>query len=171
MTPMLMRQLYAYDRWANRRLLDIVVALPAEAVTRDMGPQWSAPTLKGMFAHILGAQIIWLGRFRGESPTRVPGDADFADLDALLARGDAHERDMQQFVEGCSEADLAAMVEYKNTRGDAFNLPLWALLQHVANHSTHHRSEAATMLTLIQGSPPLTDLMVYHLVASGQVKG
>ena len=171
MTALLIRQLYAYDRWANRRLLDVVAALPAEAVTRDMGQQWSFPTLKGMFAHILGAEIVWLARFRGESPTRLPSDADFPDLEALLARWGEHERDMQEFVEGLSEADLARMVEYKNTRGDAFTLPLWALLQHVANHSTHHRSEAATMLTLIQGSPPFTDLMVYHLVASGQAKG
>lgn len=170
MTPVVIRQLYAYDRWANRRLLDVVAALPAEAVTRDMGPQWSFPTLKGMFAHILGAEIVWLTRFKGESPTRLPGDADFADLEALRARWDVVEPKMQEFVEGLSEAELGRMVGYQNTRGDGFNLPLWALLQHVANHSTHHRSEASTMLTLIQGSPPFTDLVVYHLVTSGQAK-
>jgi uncharacterized damage-inducible protein DinB len=29
------------------------------------------------------------------------------------------------------------------------SLPLWVLLQHVANHSTHHRSEVATMLIMV----------------------
>ena len=171
MMPVVIRQLFAYDRWANGRLLDVVAALPAEDVTRDLGKQWSCPTLKAMFSHILGAQMVWLARFKGESLPRVPGDADFADLETLRARWDEFEREMQRYVEGLGEADLAGMVDYTNTRGESFRLPLWALLQHVANHSTHHRSEAATMLTLVQGSPPLTDLYIYHLIESGQLKG
>jgi uncharacterized damage-inducible protein DinB len=65
--------------------------------------------------------------------------------------------------------DLSREVHYRNTEGKAFHLPLWPLLQHVANHSTHHRSEVATMLTMVHGSPPPTDLVVFHLIQSGQM--
>ena len=170
MTPALIRELYAYDRWANARLLDVVSAMPAGEATRELGTQWSFPTLKGMFAHILGAEIIWFTRFRGESPTRLLGDADFADvptLRAALARNDA---EVQAFVDALQPADLARVLTYKNTRGDAFNLPLGPLLQHVANHGTHHRSEASSMITMVQGSPPATDMVFYHLIVSGQMK-
>jgi uncharacterized damage-inducible protein DinB len=45
---------------------------------------------------------------------------------------------------------------------------LWPLLQHVANHATHHRSEVATMLTMLSGSPPDTGIATYRLLVSGQ---
>ena len=45
---------------------------------------------------------------------------------------------------------------------------LGALLLHVVNHATHHRSEAATMITLISGSPPDTGINTYR---TGVVKG
>ena len=58
---------------------------------------------------------------------------------------------------------------YRNTAGREFRLALWPLVQHVANHATHHRSELATMLTVSSGSPPPTDLVVYHLLRTGQM--
>jgi uncharacterized damage-inducible protein DinB len=36
------------------------------------------------------------------------------------------------------------------------------MLLHVPNHATHHRSEIATMLTMVSGSPPDTGLMSYY---------
>jgi uncharacterized damage-inducible protein DinB len=33
----------------------------------------------------------------------------------------------------------------------------------VANHATHHRSEIATMITMIKGSPPDSGLNTYLL--------
>jgi uncharacterized damage-inducible protein DinB len=166
----LVRELYAYDRWANRRLFDAVAALPPGEATRPVGTQFSMPTLKGMLAHILAAEVAWLQRFKGESPMALLGDADFADLPALRLRWDSAEHELQEFVQGLTEEELSRLVHYRNTKGEPFSLPLGVLLQHVANHSTHHRSEVATMLTMIQGSPPPTDLVVYHLVVSGQLK-
>ena len=170
MTPVLIRELYAYDRWANRLLLDVISAMPPGDTTRELGAHWSFPTLKGMFAHVLGAEIIWFSRFRGESPTRLLGDADFADIPSLRAAFTTVEAEVQAFVDAVQPADLTRVVHYKNTRGDAFALPLGPLLQHVANHGTHHRSEASSMITQIQGSPPGTDLLFYHLIQSGQMK-
>lgn len=171
MNALELRELHAYDRWANRRLLDVVAGLPAAEAARTVGTQFSMPTLKGMLAHILAAQVIWFERCQGRNPPRLFGDEDFVDMTALRARWDEVEGALQQFVGGLSGSDLRRMVDYANTRGEPFALPLWVLLQHVANHSTHHRSEVATMLTMIHGSPPPTDLDVYHLITSGQMKG
>jgi uncharacterized damage-inducible protein DinB len=33
----------------------------------------------------------------------------------------------------------------------------------VVNHATHHRSEVATMLTIISGSPPDTGINTYRV--------
>jgi uncharacterized damage-inducible protein DinB len=162
MSVELIRGLYDYHRWANRRLFEIAVGLGAEAVTRDMGKHWSFPTLKGTFAHVYGADRVWLTRWKGESPKRLLGDADFASMADLRARWDALEAEQRAFVEALGDTDLTRPIEYRNTEGAQFRVALGALLQHVVNHATHHRSEVATMLTLISGSPPDTGLNTYR---------
>ena len=49
-----------------------------------------------------------------------------------------------------------------NAQGIQGRLPLAPMLQHVVNHATHHRSEAAAMITLISGSPPDTGMATYR---------
>lgn len=170
MNLVMVRALFDYTRWANRRLFDLVAALPAAEAEREIGTQFSFPTLKGMLAHILAAEVIWLARWNGDSPTALLSDKDFPDLASLRTRWDAEEEKMQGFLSSISEEDLSRETHYRTTEGKPFHLPLWVLMQHLANHGTHHRSEVATMLTMVEGSPPLTDLLVYHLIQSGQMK-
>ena len=167
MSIALIREHYDYHRWANRRLFDLAAGL-GDGVTRDMGAHWSFPTLKGMFAHIYGADNVWLTRWKGSSPSRLLGDADFASMADLRAKWDALEAEQRAFVAGLAEADLTRPVGYRNTEGKEFQVALGALLQHVVNHATHHRSEAATMITLISGSPPDTGINTYRIAV---VKG
>lgn len=164
----LIRGLHDYHRWANRRLFDVAAGLGDATVTRDMGPQWSFPTIKGMFAHVYGADALWLSRWNGTSPARLQGDADFSTLGSLRAKWDLLEAGQRAFVDGLVEADLARPVIYRNTQGAEFQVALGPLLQHVVNHATHHRSEVATMITLINGSPPDTGINTYR---TGVVKG
>ncbi len=161
MSIALIRELYDYHRWANRRLFDVAAGL-GDAATREMGKHWSFPTLKGMFAHIYGADQIWLSRWKGSSPGRIPGDADFGSMAELRTRWDAFEAEQRGFVEGLADADLTRPVAYKNTSGQEFRVALGPLLQHVVNHATHHRSEAAAMITLISGSPPDSGIALYR---------
>ena len=161
MSIALIREHYDYHQWANRRLFDLAAGL-GDGVTREMGAHWSSPTLKGMFAHIYGADNVWLTRWKGSSPSRLLGDADFPGMSELRAKWDALEAEQQAFVSGLAEADLTRPVRYRNTEGKEFQVALGALLQHVVNHATHHRSEAATMITLISGSPPDTGINTYR---------
>ena len=109
MSIALIREHYDYHRWANRRLFDLAAGL-GDGVTRDMGAHWSFPTLKGMFAHIYGADNVWLTRWKGSSPNRLLGDADFASMADLRARWDALEAEQRAFVAGLAEADLTRPV-------------------------------------------------------------
>lgn len=161
--------LYDYDRWANRRLLEAVSVLPQGTAEREIGTQFSFPTLKGTLAHILAAEVIWLSRWKGHSPSTLLSAKDFPDIQALRSRWSHLEAELSAFLAGLSAADLTRVVRYTNTEGKSFALRLGPLMQHVANHSTHHRSEVATMLTMLGVAPPPTDLVIYHLVESGQM--
>jgi uncharacterized damage-inducible protein DinB len=163
------RELFDYDRWANQRLWDAVTALPVGAVDQEIGTQFSFSTLKGMLAHILSAHFVWLSRWRGMSPSALPSGKDFPDLASLRDRWDRVGADLTAFIAGLSEPDLATVIHYRNTQGQAFALPLAQLIRHLINHGTHHRSELATMLTMLGVSLPPTDLVVFQLIASGQM--
>lgn len=172
MSAAMIRDLYAYHRWATNRLYDHVAALGEDATTREVGRQFSFPTLKGMFGHLLAADWIWLERCsKGVSPPRLPDDAEYATLAAVKRRWSAVETEQKAFVDRLSDADLARVVKYRSTfyPGRDLETPLGTLLQHVANHATHHRSEIATMATMIGGAPPDTGVMTWSLVSSGQV--
>lgn len=163
-----MRNLYEYHWWANRTLFDVVAALGEEAAGRDLGAQFSVPTLRGMLAHLYAADWGWLSRWKGVSPTKFPDPP--TTLAELRARWDAFERDQRAFIEQLTPGTLAQTLDYKNTAGKALRLPLSSLLQHVTTHGVHHRSELATMITMVSQSPPDTGMHTYHLMQTGQIR-
>jgi len=165
----MIRDLYEYHRWANHTLFDFAAALGDDLCARDVGAQFSHSRVTRMFAHLYGADSIWLSRWKGTSPTSQPG-AELLTMPAVRARWDTLEAEQKAFVDGLGDADLARAVAYKNTEGKAFTAPLGALLQHVANHATHHRSEIATMVTMLRGSPPDTGMNTWVLARTGQVR-
>jgi uncharacterized damage-inducible protein DinB len=169
MSVAMVRDLYDYHRWANRRLFDIAAALGEAACARELGAHFSVPTLTRMFAHVYGADLNWLKRWKGSSPSESPF-FDIPSMAEVRVRWDALEVEQKAFVDGLSESDLIRPIDYKTSRGEAFRAPLGVLLQHVANHATHHRSEIATMLTILSGSPPDTGINTWELLRTGQTR-
>ena len=165
-----LRAVYDYHGWANRRLFAAARELGPD-VSREVGPQFSFPTVKGMFAHIAGADRIWLDRFQGKPPRPLQKDADFASMDDIATAFEALEVEQREFLASLMATDLDRPVHYTSglMGGRALTLPLGGLLLHVANHATHHRSEIATMITMLKGSPPGTDRVLYELIQSGQI--
>lgn len=166
MTP---TELYAYHRWANRRLFELASALGEETCGREVGKQFSAPTLQRMFAHMYGADALWLARWKGQSMGALPG-ADIATMAALRKEWDALVAEQQAWVEALRPVDLGREVHYKDTAGNPYHTPLGILLTHVAAHGNHHRSEVATMLTMLSGSPPDTGIVTWHRTVTGQLR-
>lgn len=165
MTP---SELYAYHRWANRRLFEVAAALGEEACGREVAPHFSFPTLRRTFAHLYGADALWLARWQGQPTGALPG-AGIASMSALRTDWEALAAEQQRFVEALRPVDLGREVHYKDTAGRPYHTPLGVLLTHVAAHGNHHRSEIATMLTMISGSPPDTGMATWHRIVTGQL--
>ena len=169
------RTLYAHHWWANRTLLDTAAKLGEDAVAREIGKQFSEPTLKRMFLHVYGVDLLWLSRWRGVSPVATAVDRDVLDearvaptLAALEARWVSLERDQTSYLDGLRESDLDRVIQFRLLSGKEYAQPLGLLLHHVTDHGTHHRSEIATMLTMVSGSPPGTGLARFVFIQSGQ---
>ena len=151
----LIRELYDYHRWANRRLFDVTAALSEEIAGREIGTQFSAPTLRGMFAHLYSTDWFYLQAWRRESTTPAPG-RDAPTLVELRRWWDEVESEQRRYIDGLDEARVARVID------ESTGKTLGMLLLHVPNHATHHRSEIATMLTMVSGSPPDTGINSYY---------
>ncbi len=157
------RTLYAYNAWANQRILDTAAQLTAEQLHAGGGASFSS--VHDTLVHTMSAQWIWLSRWKGTSPRAGFDPADFRDLAAVRERWAEIERDTQLFVGALDQDSLAAVIAYTNTKGKPFAYPLWQLLAHQVNHGTQHRSEVAVILTGFGHSPGEVDLIRYLDVA------
>jgi uncharacterized damage-inducible protein DinB len=146
------RFLFAYDRWATRRVLAVLDGLDPAVWTRTNVVDERG--LGGILVHHLGASQRWRiglesqGDVEGPSPEREP----LPTIDELRERW---------------EAEWAALDAWLPTVTDGFvghvfdGVPVWQMLVHVVNHGTQHRSEAAALLTAEGRSPGELDLINY----------
>ena len=160
MTPEEIRVLYEYDAWANHRLLDAAAALTPAQFTRDLGS--SFPSVRDTLAHIMFGQWIWLERWQGRTPTKLPSAEDFTDLASLRKRWAEIETDLQAFVRGLSAERIAAVSEYKTLTAGTFKSQLGHMLQHLANHGTYHRGQVTTLLRQLGAKSVSTDLSFFY---------
>ena len=165
-TPEDLRTLYAYDAWANRRMLEACAALSAEQFTRDLGSSFRS--VRDTMAHILGAQWIWLERFHGRSPSSLPNGNEFADLASLRARWTQFESELLSYVNGLSAADLERSFEYRDLKSNSHTNLLWQTLQHLANHGTYHRGQVTTLFRQLGAKPVGTDMIGFYRERAAQ---
>ena len=151
--------LYNYNAWANQRVLDTAAQLsPTQLHTAANA---SFDSIQATLVHTMSAQWMWLSRWQGRSPRTMFDPADYSDLAAIETRWAQIEQDTQKFVQQLDNQALERVIEYANTKGQAFAYPLWQLLLHQVNHATQHRSEVAMILTQFGQSPGWLDFIRY----------
>ena len=154
------RLLFAYNRWANERILRRARELDAREYATKM-PGLSFGSIAGVLVHQLGTEVIWLGRCRGQSPTTILNDRDVPTFEALEQRWRQQDAQQATFLETLSDDQVRGSLEYRTMRGDTFVQPLGQVLAHVVNHGTQFRAEAAVALTALNHSPGDVDLIVF----------
>jgi uncharacterized damage-inducible protein DinB len=151
--------LYRYDRWANDLVFGCASKLTAEQFTRDL--QSSHRSVRDTLAHIVAAEWIWLKRWLGTSPAALFDPAEFPDVASLSSKLREVEEDQSQFIETLTDDSLAALIAYKNTKGERWEYPLGRMMQHVVNHSSYHRGQVTTMLRQLGAEALPVDLLYF----------
>jgi uncharacterized damage-inducible protein DinB len=158
-----LRTLFAYNQWANGRLLDAAACVTADDFTRDLGA--SHGSVRGTLVHIVFAEWDWLRLWLGDSPRdiaqREPPPEAFPDVATLRLEWATIVRDQQAFIETLTDAALNAAFSFESFQGDQQTFSLAATMQHVLNHSSYHRGQAVTLLRQLGHTPPGTDLLVF----------
>jgi uncharacterized damage-inducible protein DinB len=147
-------------------MLDACGALSSEQFTRDLGS--SFPSVRDTLAHIMGAQWIWLERFRGRSPSALLSADPYPDVARLRTRWAEVQGDLVAYVEGLSAADLERSFDYRDLKGNPYSSVLSHTLQHLANHGSYHRGQVTTMLRQLGAKPVSTDMIGFYREQAAQ---
>lgn len=143
--------LFAYDHWANARLIAAVEAVSHADVQRPM---------VRFLAHLARAQEMWLDRVQHRHSSTDPVWPE----DTLA---EARERllNVQQgwamYVQETAAYLFDEPVAYHNSKGTAYSSTPRQVMTHVINHSTHHRAQIMLLLRQSGLAPPPLDYIYY----------
>ena len=152
-------RLLEYTVWSNHAVVRAAATLTVEEFRRDLGSSHGG--VRGTLTHMMGAEWIWLERWKGVSPPRMIDEGEFPDVAALSRRWKAIEDHRDAWVRALRDKALGEPIRYKTTEGKAYEAPLWQLIQHVVNHSTYHRGQIATLFRLLGVKPVPTDMVLW----------
>lgn len=136
----------AHLAWADRRVL--------EALRGAAAPD---PRAIELFAHVLGAEHVWLARLSG-APAEVPVWPRIV-LDECERLADANRARLDAFLESLGPDDLTRSVAYTNSAGQPFTTAIEDILLHVAMHGSYHRGQIAWLLRQGGDTPAPTDVI------------
>ena len=159
MTSDEVRTLYAYNTWANRRILNVCRPLDSPSLTRSLGNSFSS--IRDTLLHVLWAEWLWLERWQCRSPKQAFAPGDFPDVGSLETRWSEIERGQQSFIDRLTDELLRERISYENMKNEKWEYTLAQMMQHVVNHSTYHRGQVTTMLRQLGANAVSTDLLLY----------
>ena len=159
-TPELLRTLFQYNQWADRRLLDACSPLTNEQFTRDLGSSFRS--VRDTLVHLYGAEWVWNERMEGRSPTSLVSGAGFPDLASVRARLEEMDSYYLDFVTRLTQQDLDRVFAYKSFAGEEFSNPVWQTLHQLSNHASYHRGQVVTLLRQLGAKPATTDLIAFY---------
>ena len=146
--------LFAYERWANRRVFDACRKLTAEQYVAEPVPGWSS--VRSTIFHIALATEFNLRSLAGDSDDRIPTEAELVTVDDVAQLLERAYRRFEELRPTLTPERLNTLLTLRAI-GRTFTLPRWAILRHIVNHSTYHRGQVASKLKRFGIEPPNTD--------------
>ena len=148
-TPSLIRRVFAHTAWADKLVLDALVAAGDDA----------PPVAWREYAHVLGADAVWLSRLE-HSPQPMPVWPELS-RDEVVALRERVVTGYERYLARTDVAMLNGNLDYVNSAGQAFsNTPL-DILMHVAMHAQYHRGKINQILRQGGSEPAPVDYISY----------
>ena len=165
MTADEVRELFAYNAWANRQLFAAAAALLEEHYFRDLGSSHGG--IHGTLAHIVWAEALWLRRWLRQPEPAVAQGRDLRTLAEVRTRWEQVEDERTGFLQGVTDATLVERRAMKPSTGGEFQHTFAEMFRHAIDHSSYHRGQVVTLLRQVGAVPPNTGLIVYYRAHPG----
>lgn len=112
-----------------------------------------------VYAHVLGAESVWLARIAGR-PSDVAVWPTLS-LDDARTLGLRNVAELKALVHATGDSDTAREIDYRNSAGQSFRSTLEDILLHVCLHGAYHRGQVAQMIRQGGGEPAPTDFIAF----------
>lgn len=157
------RTLYAFNRWADERILNAAAGVPEEQFSMAA---LGACNLRDTLTHMVVAQNLWRLRWTGHDPYTASFPTSFPTLAALREHWQQLQAGLDAFIATLDDAELNRERHYKMRLGE-IACPLWQSMLQLVTHGTQHRAELALLLTTLDRSPGDLDLIVFVMQGGG----
>ena len=118
------------------------------------------PKALEVYAHVLGAEHVWLSRINGVAPRFAVWPTLSIDEAERLAA--ANVESYATILAAMTAESLDAPITYRNSAGDQFTSTLEDILTHVALHGSYHRGQIAASLRAAGQTPNPTDYIAFR---------
>ena len=152
MTNKFLTSLFEYKAWANRGLIDALLAVPEDAHPLEMAQ------IRILLDHMRVVDALFRARIAGEAEPFAgvvsPQTPSFAALREIFAANDAWFID---YVRAVPPAALDEVVEFTFTDGDPGRMTRGEMLGHILTHGNSHRGAIGVKLgpLKIKGTPDM----------------
>jgi uncharacterized damage-inducible protein DinB len=150
--------LYAYNRWADDKVLDVCRKLSTEQYNAEPAPGWAS--IRSTLNHLAIVTDGWLRGVGGETVTSFPTDDELPTVEDAARLLDRAYQTFEGVLPTLTAERLAAFQTFRGG-GRTAVLPPWVVLRHLVNHATYHRGQIAAKLKRLGVEPPATDLVFW----------
>jgi uncharacterized damage-inducible protein DinB len=110
---------------------------------RNLGSSFAS--VRDTLVHMVGAECVWLERWRGRCPQSMLSPQECPSLSAVSEQWRAVEREMREYLATLNQETLEQPVTYVSQKGDTFTYELWRPMLHLVNHQSYDRGQVATL--------------------------
>ena len=148
------RKWFEYEKEAHAKVLASLETVPEG----DRGKPEFQRALS-IFAHIIAARRVWLGRLDMAPPFKGSLFPTEVDLGSLKDDGREAERLWTDAYAALDDAALGRVFEYQSFDGNRFRNTVEEILTQLFTHSYYHRGQIAMLVRASGGQPAMTDLI------------
>ena len=152
--------LYAYNRWADHKVLDACRALSLEQYVAEPVPGWSS--VRATIHHIAIVTNGWLRGLAGEELGEVPTEEEVPTVEAAAHLLNEAYVALDRILTTMTPEQIVTPMTLRR-RNRSVTIPPWAVLRHVVNHSTYHRGQVASKLKRFGVEQPATDFIFWAM--------
>src|SRR5262249_44405992 len=146
-----LRDLFAYNHWANERILDACEPLSPADLMRELGG--SFPSVWATLTHLYAAENTWLARWNG-SPAGSPSDlGDINDIPSLREKWRSLWERQSRRIADVTDADVRRSMPIQFRDGTKLEQQMGATMRHCINHATYHRGQVTNFLRMLDANP------------------
>lgn len=150
--------LFAFNKWANARMLEACRKLTPEQYSAEPVPGWSS--VRSTVFHIALVTEGWLRGLADDPDQNFPNESDVITVDDAQAILDKAYRRVDPLLASLTP-ELLVTPRTLSRRGRTATLPPWIVLRHIVNHTTYHRGQVASKLKRFGVKQAETDLVYW----------